>query len=365
MTKDKLHYVMIGVGITILAMLGGMSLFRQEASATQDVTQGKTTVAVATDSVARQEVDVSQGETQVDDEVAPSAMPVVEEQKEAKSMDAERPSPAPNSGHSLSSDLGTVENPETDVDKIMAQLDGLLTTYETSVLGQPGWLYSKYQDFLPAEFRSNTGRVFGVPVSELYPDDQMIQEQWFYVDASGYYTKHVGHMVDKDGVIRLRGALVDGFDVNLTLKEVTSEAVSQVDMVPRKFHLDGGVQVALASIQEGRTGESAEDFMATKTSEARAWREDGQYVVVIESVYDEPSGRGPSEEPLIGAQLKYAFDLDTGALQYSEASYKTIHGEWFTFERITILALELIDELPAAARQTLTDVVAFIREIQK
>ncbi len=89
----------------------------------------------------------------------------------------------------VSAGLGTLENPVTDMTKIIAQVQALGEIYQANVLGKSGWFYHRYEDYFPFEFISNTGEIDGIPVAELNPDDTMIRQEWLLIDATGIVLK--------------------------------------------------------------------------------------------------------------------------------------------------------------------------------
>ncbi|MCA9927743.1 MAG: hypothetical protein KC419_04675 [Anaerolineales bacterium] len=350
--QRKFQYVLTGAGLTLFVILGALTLLLPPAQAGN----------------ASDDMSAYPSGTDIDKDVAleediPSTAIIKPNDQSVQNQAEYVANSLPAANFPISQETlaeinqvppETVDNPETNIDVVFAQVEELVSRYEATVLGKSGWLYRRYEDYLPAKFRSNNGRLYNIPLAELYPSDIMIQEEWFYVDEAGFYTESIGHMLDENGMIRLRGAAIDGYDVNLTLKEATSDAVSQFDASSlNKLPLDGNALTML-------------DFAPDDKRRVKAWNEDGVYMIVIESPYEEPIQLANiSDESVVGSQTRFGFDLATGSLLYTEVMFQTVNGEWFTFERIAIHQLGMINELPSEAQQTLTDVSDFLREVQQ
>lgn len=236
--------------------------------------------------------------------------------------------------------LGTAENPQTDKEVIIQQVMEFIAKQEKAILGRPGWLHLQVQSFMPVEFRGNGEPATGLTISDLYPDDTTINDNWYFIDEQGYYQQRIGHTQAMDSRILQRVVFVNGKTVNLTIQAANPDhAPFQTRHNQEKIDLHGNI---LYLLQEGdRSG-----------TEVNAWYENGNYTVTVTTWYTEPEPFMNSEKTIYGSQHKYILDQLSGAFLVGE--YLLNDGEvWFVLERNTVLNLEMIEELPKEAQESL------------
>ena len=250
----------------------------------------------------------------------------------------------------FSASWGTAENPETDVAKIIAELESLVTIHKSDILGKPGWFYQRYERVVPRQYLSNTGEIDGIPVTELYPDDALMCREWFLIDKDGQFNEHVGYAVDQKGTMGNQWATTGGKMVNLSLAGATPDAINEISR-SQPFPFDGNMLMYLEAIQ------------GDPLSSARAWQEGGAYTVMLDIVYEEPVVVANMDDvTVVGERTKYLFDLTTGAIQQAEISYQDVDGAFLLFEHVSYVEQKRVDELPSTAMQILSDAAALVQK---
>lgn len=244
----------------------------------------------------------------------------------------------------VSADLGTLENPVTDVTKIIAQVKALAEIYQANVLGKAGWFYHRYENYIPVEFLTNTGEIDGIPVAELHPDDTMIRQECLLIDVNGQSSQKVGYATDQEGIIRGRWAVTSGKWVNLQLIGATPDAIREAPPRPDRVTYVEDLVVILEAVQKD------------PLHSATAWQEDNVYIIVLKARYEPPItvvniNNAISES----AQSIYTFDLSSGAIQQIEHVLQNVDGNSITSERLTYLEQGYVDELPPTAAQIMNE----------
>lgn len=331
----KSHYVFLGAGVTLLAVLGAFvflltptqadnafpaSVSQPQKEAILAVASGKESVEAKTE-----ETDITFAPEQADNNPQtdkPLSTPVSEEGE-------------------FVPELSTVENPETDLDQISHQISTLVAKNESALLGKPGWFYEKHENYAPLKYASNTGDIYGIPVTTLLGTDTTTHEEWYGVDPQGYFEQKIGRSIDANGITRTRWAITNGYFVTLEFVGVTEFAISPQPEARQKAPLGDGFDDYLAMFQ----GAGAKVI---------AWYDNDLYIVTMTTMYDEPYTNILGE--LVSSdQTKYGFNLDTGAIQLFEVTYQTSDsdGEWIVLERSVLLEQRLVESLPAEVAQAL------------
>ncbi|MBX3055615.1 MAG: hypothetical protein KF770_04000 [Anaerolineae bacterium] len=333
MVQRKFQYILMGAGLTLVVVLGTLAILLLPAQASNTIGVRTNEQSAATRLVVEQPTaDVVSGNehveviyTATDVEVAQPVVVNVEEQP-------------------VSTDLGTVENPVTDVTKIIAQVQALGEIYQANVLGKSGWFYHRYEDYIPVEFLSNTGEIDGIPIAELHPDDTMIRQQWLLIDASGQSSQKVGYATDQEGIIRGRWAVTSGMWVNLHMIGASPDAIREAPpRLDRVTYVEDLIGI-LEAVQK--------DPLLSAT----AWQEDNVYILVLKARYEPPMTFVNINHAIFeGAQSIYTFDLNSGAIQQTEHLLQNVDGNFIIGERLTYLEQGYVNELPPTAAQIMNE----------
>lgn len=338
MMSRKFHAFSVAAICMLLAIWGTLTFSSLSAQVDEDKTMttgnlGEAMMAQATLVVARP--------------LPPPLFPtqVTEEGKVVVERPSATPEPTP--------DLGTAENPQTDPDKIFAEVKAFIEQYDAAIVGQSGWFYVRDEDYQPKEIlHSNTGFIDGFPVEQLYPDETMIGEEWYWVDAEGNYEQKVGYTTDQTGAIRLGVAITDGKIVFFPFARVTSEGIHE--------------QPPLLSITLGEpTVTYFDEILHHSQSSAQAWREDNSYVVFINHDQSPHKTDNIEDFTIVGGQIKCWFDLTSGAIQRYESVLREADGRLLINERVTYLERQYVAELPPEAAQLLEEAVQLIEEMEQ
>jgi hypothetical protein len=317
--RRKFQYVLMGAGLTLFVILGALILLSPaQASHSSDQTANEPVKDT--------------GETT--NEERPSTTTVALSEERPAVAELEEKDDRPN--------LGTPENPETDIAKILEQIRILVEKNETNLFGKPGWLYEKHEHYLPLKYTSNTDDIFGIPVTDLYGTDTVTREEWYKIDAEGHFQQKVGQTTDANGIIRTQWAKTNGQFVSLELVGVTEHAIRPADTINNP-PLGSDLPAYLEMVETKRT-----------TSVA-AWFQTDQYVVAIK---DTESFVNMIDELIQSTQIKYQFNLETGAIQLFEVTQQTSDGEWVVFERSLLLEQTVVEDLPPGAAQALSEASA-------
>lgn len=329
--QRKFQYVLMGAGLTLFVLLGALTFILSPAQASHSFE------ATANEPLTETEVALN--------EERPSTTTVA--------LSEERPSETVETiveEKDFSASWGTAENPETDVAKIIAEVESLVTIHKSNILEKPGWFYQRYEGVVPRQYLSNTGEIDGIPVTELYPDDALMCRVWFFIDKDGQFNENVGYTVDQKGTMGTQWATTGGKMINLSLAGATPNAVNEISG-SQPFPFDGNMLMYLEAVQ------------GDPLSSARAWREGGAYTIVLDIVYEEPVVVANMDDvTVVGERTKYLFDLTTGAIQQAEISYQDVDGAFLLFERVTYLEQTPVDALPQEARQILSEAAELVKE---
>jgi hypothetical protein len=249
------------------------------------------------------------------------------------------PEPTPN--------LGTAENPETDPDKIFAQVKVLVERYDNTVVGQAGWFYRRSESSSPPELMSNTGEIFGVPVSELNPGGTLLGHEWLLVDVNGEYDQSVLYNTDQAGTIRGGLVNINGKSVHFPFARITSEAIYD--------------QPPIRSIALGETTINYfKEVLPLPNNSVTAWREGNSYILVLN--YDTSAFKlwDNSDVLVVGGRTQYWFDLTSGAIQQHESYLRDAEGNFIFQEHGTNLGWEYVTELPSEATALLEEAAQLV-----
>lgn len=330
--KRKSQYVLLGAGVTLLAVLGAFVLLLTPtraynpfpSSANKPEKDEILDVALEKESAGAE----SEGN---DIRLAPADL------NDSARTDQQLSTPISEAANFVPA-LSTAENPETNIAQILHQISILVAKNESSLFGKAGWLYEKHEHYMPLKYASNTGEIYGIPVSDLLGSDTVTREEWFGIDPQGYYEQKVGRTIDANGITRTKWAIANGYFVSLELVGVTDFA-----MHPEQsgYHppLGGDFSDYVAMFQ----GEGAK---------VMAWYDNDLYIITMTTRYAEPYTNVVGE--LVQSQeTKYGFNLDTGAIQLFEVTYQTSDNEWVVLERSLLLEQRIVEGLPTEVDQAL------------
>lgn len=345
MRQRKFQYILMGAGLTLVVVLGAFAILLLPAQASHTIGGGATEQSAATSSEAEQtttaNADVGSGNedvevinTATDGELEQPVEVIVQEQP-------------------VSAGLGTVENPVTDVTKIIAQVQALGEIYQANVLGKSGWFYLRSENYFPVEFISNTGEIDGIPVPELNPNDTMVLQQWLLIDAAGQSSQKVGYATDQEGIIRRRWAVTAGKWVDLHMLGALPDAIREAPARQDRVIYVEDLVVILEAVRN-------DPFHS-----ATAWQEDNVYIIVLKARYEPPiTGVNINNAIFESAQSIYTFDLNSGAIQQIEHLLQNVDGNSTMGERVINLEQGYVDELPPTAAQIMNEATTLARDAE-
>ncbi len=331
--QRKFQYVLMGAGLTLLVIFGALTLLLPPAQASNSFS------VPADDPRANEKT----SDVTIEDRTSSPEIRVVENLQTNGNI-SETISKETDSRPELS----TKENPETDIAKIIEQLGMLAEKNEARLFGEPGWLYVKHESYWPLKYMSNTGDIYGIPVTELYGTDTVTHEEWYEVDAQGYFQQKIGQITDANGITRNQWAISNGYFIALSLNDATEQAISPHTTNSSALPVASDFSTLLEMAQnEGHT--------------ITAWYAADQYVLVYTKTLDEPK-TNYAGELVQRSQVKYQFNLETGAIQLFEVTDQLTNGEWIVKERSVLLEQYMVENLPTAVEQTLNEAATLVEE---
>lgn len=235
--------------------------------------------------------------------------------------------------------LGTLEQPQTDFDIIIGRIDILASRQQVFLTSQSGWFYMSFEEYRPLEYRDDSEMM-----RALFPTEQMVYESWYDVAEDGRYAQLVGRYLDADGNQTQASIFASGNYVNLTFNEIMPAA--EFVAVPNE------TRQLVRELREMRNH-------AANTPSASAYivEEDGhfRYYVRVTTSYAQPirTGTDSSGQLIIGDEIRYVIDLDSGRLLSKEVVGMTAGGETIVNSHINYLAAEWVTDLPEAATELL------------
>ncbi len=317
--QNKFQYILLGVGITLLAILGTMSivLSRAEAKVSPDVTSA---------TVALQQPAIQEGDNPQ----------FAQEQSQISQLQMENSSLA-DTVEVLPSKVEVIPVGDTgstdDLETIIKTVTAFASKQEENLFGGSGWIYERYamESFLPEgqesqDYHLTTGET--IPMESLAPST-FIFESWYHVNGDNTFFEGISLVSAFDGTIYQKSVLIGEDWVNLTLKEANAHSGQYTTR--RSSNI-----VALPITGLSQTLENL-----SPTARVQAFWENDQYVVTIEYSYDEPlEDVAYMPEPIVGNKHIYAFDLKTGQLLTIDGYTLFQSNKWFHDLRMTYSPVE-------------------------
>lgn len=247
--------------------------------------------------------------------------------------------------------LGTETTPQTQADAVIQTVSELTQKWEASILGKAGWFHLQTQIYVPATWRGN-----GLPeiaMSDLFPEDISIQDEWFHIDEAGHYAESLSLVSTVDGTIQQQVIFSDGRLVNLTLLEAgVTTPNSEVNQMQKSLLLPESDALATLNTYRGWN----------RTFQAWLSEDGGAYTVITEQVFTTTVEIANAPEPIQGDRVTYTFDWHTGQLISTEFQVLTKSGLWLTLEKKDYLVAELQTDLPADTRQIFEESITQLKE---
>lgn len=321
--KNKLQYMLMGVGITLAVIIGAMSLAFSRADA-----------EVASDNTRQEVVSVPLAKPE-EDTVMPQSQPVILESHEVE-----------NEAAGFSSEAEpislTAAGMTADVETILANVEQFAQQQDARVFGKSGWIHTSHtlQMTKPEgqekqDYYLSTGET--IPLDSLIPD-VAVSEGWYHVNGDNAFFEGVGLVSSIDGEIYQKSVLIGEDWVNLTLKTPGSHP-GQYTM-PRATHLvELPTRWALEKLK----------MDADWGGDIQASWENGVYMVTIGYFFDEepwPKEETLLPEPVIGAKSVYTFNQETGAISSYVGYLLFQNNEWYQNALTTYAPVEFQATLP-------------------
>lgn len=296
-------------------------------------------------------------------EVAPAAegvplrSPPVVESASADSANATQPvTPDEPPVEPPAAQIGTVENPLTDMDVILDRVAEFARRQEETLLGREGWLHVAQAMSSPkppeGDYYSRATDEM-IPVASLVPQNPTF-ETWYRVNEAGAYIEGMSLVTDPTGNIHQQTLLIDGNWLNLTLRGPDAY---------RRKQYNNSVWVNepfLTSVVAFNALEKERDWPNVTW---HAYSADGQFILVSEQRYDSPVRLDDfPKEAAVGARTVYAFDEAGGRLLSQEHLYLLESGAMLPGEALFSLTEAFMEELPAGTLRLFDEAVYQVAE---
>jgi hypothetical protein len=326
--SGKFSYIMTGVGLTLLVILGVAAVIFSTAAASETMLPNETNTSLTNSGPS---VEVQQ--------TISNHEPLHSVVLNAEAMEDSLP---------LS---GTVNVPETDPGIIVYTVKELARQQEVALLNKSGWLHVVSQPYSPKDQQGSrqvrstaTGEI--VPKEDLVPDSALF-ESWYYLDERGLYNEAMSLVVSADGTLHQQSMLVGNQWVNLTL-----QARGFAEEQYKTRNGSNRIILPISSVADSL------DMMQTRENVVmEAYLNNEQYVVVIEELYAEPVEDSVTQTFVLGGKVIYSIDATTGQLLSTEVQLLFENGDWLLRERWDYLVTEFMAELPENAARLYTDSV--------
>lgn len=252
--------------------------------------------------------------------------------------------------------VGTVVNPLTDMDVILARVVEFARRQEEALLGREGWLHVAQVMSRP---KPSEGDYYSratdemIPVASLVPQNPTF-ETWYHVDETGAYIEGMSIVTDPNGAIHQQSLLVDGNWLNLTLRGPDAYRRKQYNntvWVDEPF---------LTSVVAFNALEKERDWSNVSW---QAFSAGGQFTLISEQRYDSPLHLVDfPEEAAVGTRTIYTFDETSGRLLSQEHLYMLENGSLLRGEALHMLAEAFLGELPAETLRLFDEAVERVAE---
>lgn len=349
--KNKLQYIMAGAGITLLVILGALTLLlpRAQADVATENTDGEIVTAVESTQSDSSDVLplVNQNEPEqtanTKTETAPDSLAATE-------------SPTESSEEALFSAMGTKDNPQTNMEIIVYTVSELARKQEEALLGKPGWLHVHSSFYIPDEFRGDG--TYSLATDEILPMEKLVPnspqtENWYHVNEEGVYHEGVGLITNPDGLVYQQSILWNGQWTNLTLK--TNDFAPDQYIMP----VSAPEKILLPITQ---AYQQLDMKLTWSNVEMQATMDGDQYIVIVEQRYDAPIEDAIfMPEPIIGSRETFIFDVNTGQLSI-ETQALLESQTWLFTEKWEYEPVEFVAELPNELAQLFNSALNDLQE---
>lgn len=335
MQNQKFHYLMSGAILTLLVLFGAFAIFLSRAQASESPTSvPATTMVTVREPEVSQETTAETVEVEIDSPSLESSA-IIENDTAVTSQDVATAPPV-----ATDIPLGTIDQPQTDIQSIVNIVQQLAQKQTDLLLGRPGWVHLQSYWVIVDEFRgsdsltSPTGQLVMLP-------NPLIQESWEHIDGTTLIEESLSHMMTEDGTITQQSIYTQNRIVHLTLKEA---GYAEADY----SSFESSQELILPTLPVAERLAAALTWQKTKVT-MEAYAENDQYTVTVRTVFAEPYEDEffMPGELITGDKMIYIFDLNTGNILFVEnyriiesgAEIYTAHGSY--------LITEFLSELPS------------------
>lgn len=253
-------------------------------------------------------------------------------------------------------EAGTIDNPWTDKDAILAHVAEFARRQEQALLGREGWLRvaQTFSSSKPAEgdyYSRATDEL--IPVASLVPQNPTF-ETWYHVNEAGAYIEGLSLVTSQEGTIHQQTLLVDGAWLNLTLRGPDAYRRKQYG---NTVWVDEPILIGTVT---HNTLEQERDWPNIAW---QAYSDGGQFTLITEQHTDSPIRADDfTEEPVLGVRTVYVFDEASGRLLSREWSYLLESGSVLPGETHHLLVEEFLTELPAETARLFDEAIDQVAE---
>ncbi len=286
-------------------------------------------------------------------ESAPLRPPPVVESAPAGSADAAQPV---SRNEPPVAQVGTVENPLTDMDVILTRVAEFARRQEEALFGREGWLHIAQVMTRP---KPSEGDYYSRATDEMIPAASLVPqnptfETWYHVDETGAYIEGMSIVTDPNGAIHQQSLLVDGNWLNLTLRGPDAY---------RRKQYNNTVWVDEPFLTSVVTFSALEKERSWSNVSWQAYSVDGRYTLISEQRYDSPLVLVDfPDKAAVGVRTIYTFDEASGRLLSQEHLYMLENGSLLRGEALHTLTEAFMDELPAETLSLFDEAVGQVAE---
>lgn len=346
--NHKSKYMMLGAGITLLAVFGAFLVLFSQVQASVPTPNNDAQAVKDEDSKQSIVSRPQKPEAQTGNSTNEVAVTSSEETKTQESNGV----PINEETVTVNPILEQVTPSETNEDDprvIATVLFALAEKQEKALFNQTGWLHIQEENYVPTAFRGNGSTE--MPMSTLFPEDNAFFENWFHVNEKGIVSESLHYITSPDNTITQQSIFADGRLANLTAK---SAGLNQDQYESRP----GSMKIH----QLTRSYAELIESMATWNGDfAASLNGDGYYVVSFTQHYPDGLVDWRFSEPVMASTTTYTFDSETGHTISIEGQL-LVSDTWIVSEQTQYLKIETVLDLSSDVAQIFAQSLAALQE---